>query len=963
MIDKARIALRDVFGFDDFKPMQAEVIRNILLRKDTLAVMPTGGGKSLCYQLPALLFDGLTVVVSPLISLMKDQVDQLTALGVPVCMLNSSLMADVYRGNVEKIQQNKAKLLYISPESLLKVNVMELLSRVKIDCLAIDEAHCISFWGHEFRPEYRQLVDVRKHFADTVCVALTATATPRVRTDIMECLGFSEKNQYIAGFNRENLFLAVTAKENAWEQVVDFIEQFPDESGIIYCFTRKQVDVLAERLSAEGFSVVPYHAGLTDAQREYNQEQFIRDDAKIAVATIAFGMGIDKPNIRFVLHFDLPKTLEHYYQEIGRAGRDGLPARCLLLFGYGDLVKIRSVIDKIRDKAEWRAARLQLGEMIRYAESRDCRRIPLLSYFGDPYGQRGCGMCDNCRTDRKPGVEITIPAQKFLACVKRTGEKFGGKHVIDVLRGSKGEKVLRFGHDRLSTYGIGMDLSRKQWLQLSRELLHQGLMSQDMEYGSLSVTERGMTVLRGKEKVLGHLEAEKLEIPREKVEPEEYDTNLFRRLKILRKSIADAENVPPYVIFPDKTLLQMSSFFPRSPAGLAGIHGVGKVKLETFGVKFLEEIRTYCLEHGITEIPMKNLKPVSRDTGNISGKKRFQEVGDAFCRGKTVPELMSIYNIKEPTILGHLYDFLKDGNGIDPERFNRISEISDQDQKNVMDAFDKMGESMLRPVFEFFDGRIGYNDLHRIRLRYLSLKGPEHLRPLDDEKKIQQTGKTIVCLANSRKYAGCCIAGKEFTQGTAGDWVRPVSSSETGELDPNCAVMRGWGPPKLLDIFEISVICHDPKGCQTENYRVSGHPWKKVGTFSKERLHRLCDSPDTLWINGWQSLTGINDRIPVNFADETLGSSLCMIKPENLSIIIEEGPRKLKRVRAEFTYRSILYRWVVTDPVIERRYINKALGRYPIGKDDLFLTASISEPYQEYCYKLVASLPGADLGE
>jgi ATP-dependent DNA helicase RecQ len=604
MSEQAQSILKSVFGFDEFRPLQAEIIRNILSKKDALVVMPTGGGKSLCYQIPALIFDGLTIVVSPLISLMKDQVSQLTQSGVAVAVLNSSLSTAEYQRNVRQIKSKTAKLLYLAPEALLKPGMLEMLSSVKVDCLAIDEAHCISQWGHDFRPEYRQLIQARMNFPNAACIALTATATPRVRQDIRTSLQITSGREFLASFNRENLFVRIVPKDNPVEQTLQFVGKFAGQSGIIYCHSRKQVEDLNETLAANGFSTRPYHAGLSDIERSRNQEAFIRDDVLIIVATIAFGMGIDKPNVRFVLHFDLPKNIESYYQEIGRAGRDGLRSQCLLLFSYADVQKIKYFIDqKVPD--EKRAANIHLSALLRFAETEVCRRIPLLNYFGEDYQADKCNMCDNCLAEEKEKVDLTIAAQKFLSCVKRTGEKFGSIHLIDVLRGSKAKRVLQFGHDKLSTYGIGDDYSKKQWQQLFRQFLHQGLIAQDMEFGGLKLTPKGWDILRGELTVWGQLAEENIFAPfvEESKQPGNsvFDQKLFEILRKQRKKLADESGVPPYVIFSDKTLIEMATYFPLSNDNLLDIHGVGQVKSQKFGALFLDSIRVYCRENRIQE--------------------------------------------------------------------------------------------------------------------------------------------------------------------------------------------------------------------------------------------------------------------------------------------------------------------------------------------------------------------------
>ena len=604
MMEHARSILKSVFGYDEFRPLQSDIIANVLAKTDALVVMPTGGGKSLCYQIPALIFEGLTIVISPLISLMKDQVEQLTQSGVAAAVLNSSLSPEAYRRNINLVKRKEARLVYLAPEALLKSSMLELLSAVKIECLAIDEAHCISQWGHDFRPEYRRLIEAREYFSDAACVALTATATPRVREDIRTSLHMNSGREFVASFNRENLFIRILPKDNPVEQTIQFIRNFPDQSGIIYCFSRKQVEDLSDTLEDEGFSVRPYHAGLLDQERHRNQEAFIRDDVQIIVATIAFGMGIDKPNVRFVVHYDLPKNIESYYQEIGRAGRDGLKSHCLLLFSYGDVQKIKYFIDQKNDH-EKRVANNHLSALLRFAETEVCRRLPLLHYFGEDYHTDKCNMCDNCLAEDKEKVDLSIAAQKFLSCVKRTGQKFGGIHIIDVLRGSRVKKVMQFGHQKLSTYGIGKDYSKKQWQQLSRQFLHKGLMDQDMEFGSLKLTAKGWDVLKGDLTIWGQLEQQPPSVQPAKdtnrIDDLDYDRELFEILRKTRKKLADQSGVPPFVIFADKTLVEMATYFPQSSESLLDIHGVGAVKCKKFGPLFQDIIGQYCRQHQIEE--------------------------------------------------------------------------------------------------------------------------------------------------------------------------------------------------------------------------------------------------------------------------------------------------------------------------------------------------------------------------
>ncbi len=594
-MDRARSILKSVFGYDSFWPLQGEIISHVLEGKDALVVMPTGGGKSICYQVPALVFNGLTVVVSPLISLMKDQVDQLRECGVPAACLNSTLDPQQYRRNVDDVRRDRVKLLYVAPEALMTTRVQALLSSTEVSCLAVDEAHCISDWGHDFRPEYRQLAGIRSRWPQAVCMALTATATERVRRDIRTSLQI-EARDFIGSFNRPNLYLEVVQKEGPRRQLLNFMKEHSDETGIIYCFSRQQTEDLTAFLNAEGYSARPYHAGLSDDERTSNQELFIRDDIQVIVATIAFGMGINKPNVRFVVHYDLPKNIESYYQEIGRAGRDGLPAHCLLLFGYGDLRKIRHFITQKNDH-EQMVAGILLNALLGYAETELCRRVPLLGYFEEAYSGN-CGMCDNCRMGENALTDITVPAQMFLSCVKRTGEGFGASHIIDILRGSQSAKVLNFGHEKLSTYGIGTMHSARNWRNLFRQFIQKGLLVQEFEHGTLKLTGKAWQVLKGREAVMGRTfeepaKAGRTEPRKTAIAEATRDQPLFELLRKKRKEIADEAKLPPYVIFHDRTLLEMSSLMPRNSDEMSGIYGVGTAKIARYGDIFLEVIADY----------------------------------------------------------------------------------------------------------------------------------------------------------------------------------------------------------------------------------------------------------------------------------------------------------------------------------------------------------------------------------
>ena len=706
--------LKTVFGYEEFRPLQLEIIENVRNRRDTLIIMPTGGGKSLCYQLPALFFDGLTVVVSPLISLMQDQVTQLLQFGVAAVFINSTLDHDEYVSTVDWLGTGEVKLLYLAPESLLRPQTLRLLDNCRLDCLAIDEAHCISQWGHDFRPEYRQLDSVRKRFPQAVCVALTATATPRVQTDIRQTLGFRNENEFIASFDRSNLFIAVEPKTNLLRQTLDFLAAHPNRSGIIYCATRRQVDWLHEALVEHGISALPYHAGLDDETRKNNQQAFIRDDVRCMVATIAFGMGIDKPDVRFVLHVDLPQNVESYYQEIGRAGRDGLRADCLLLFSYGDVDTIQYFIRQ-GAVAESEGRRERLKAMVDWATSGECRRSKLLAYFGEAYPSENCRACDNCLKKEEKQVDLTVPAQKFLSCVVRTDQVFGISHVIDVLRGSRAIKVMRQRHDRLSTYGIGKEYSAEQWKLLAQQFIQQKLLARHMKHGSVKLTQTGWAVLRGKKVSGTPVETGRKSSGRgaPSNETAAYDRQLFEQLRTRRKELADTASVPPYVIFSDRSLQEMATHFPHSETTLEGLHGIGRAKVARYAAIFLPLIAAYCREQGLAENPKPSRRPTSASKPT---KSRSREVGERFRNGESLTQLMQAYGVQRQTLISHLERYVQSGNVLPVERFRAESRLSSETQDQVLAAFDELGADFLRPVFDAFDKSVGYDELHLLRI-------------------------------------------------------------------------------------------------------------------------------------------------------------------------------------------------------------------------------------------------------
>ena len=741
--------LKQFFGFGSFRPLQEEIIRDALADKDVFAVLPTGGGKSLCFQLPALVRPGLTVVVSPLIALMKDQVDALQAAGVAATFLNSSLAAGESRPRLRGLHNGEFRLLYVAPERLMLSGFLEDLKTWGVNLFAIDEAHCISEWGHDFRPEYRQLSSLREIFPNVPVMALTATATERVRGDIVRQLHLKNPACYVASFNRPNLTYRVAAKSGAYEQILSFIRARKGEGGIVYCQARKTTEDVARKLSEDGIKALPYHAGLTSDERSRNQEKFLRDEVNVICATIAFGMGINKPNVRFVIHYDLPKNIEGYYQETGRAGRDGLPSECLLMFSPGDRVKQMRFIDEKPNPQERDIARAQLEQMIHYAEVATCRREFLLRYFGEKYtasdfepetgrarhsvradspfsndGAHGvtrpteptnCAGCDNCLSPRATW-DGTLAAQKFLSCVYRIREKsgfgVGMNHVVEVLTGADTEKVRKFGHHELSTYNIGGEHARAEWGAIGRELVRLGFLFQNAEkFNIVELTEAGRAALKVRQKIT-------LTKPVAPTAPEQHrvgeitcDEALFEKLRTLRKLLADERAVPPYIIFSDVSLRQMARFYPSNENDFSRISGVGEKKRREFGEIFLREIaahlqtnaRQMFADDSFTE-PSTPLPRRSRLTDTVRETLHF------FRQGRSVSEIARIRGVKDGTIYTHLEEAMLAGEAIDVSTL-----VSADAQREIAAAFKNRGAGSLGLVVESLGGKYSYGECRVVR--------------------------------------------------------------------------------------------------------------------------------------------------------------------------------------------------------------------------------------------------------
>lgn len=705
-------ALKHHFGYDQFRPGQRKIIEDALQNRDLMVIMPTGGGKSLCFQLPALLKSGLTIVVSPLIALMQDQVEALRNNNIPAAFLNSSLNQYQVRLREDAIVNGRVKLLYVAPERLVSERFLPFLDlvneKIGIANFAIDEAHCVSEWGHDFRPEYRQLKLLRQRYPQVPATALTATATDRVRTDIIEQIGLNQPSIHVASFNRQNLYYEIRPKnKQTFAQLLEIIQENPG-SGIIYCLTRKSVDELTFKLQNSQIAALPYHAGLSDEERAQNQNRFIRDDVRIMVATIAFGMGINKPDVRFVVHFDLPRNLESYYQESGRAGRDSEPSRCILFFGFGDIKTIEWSINQKSDPQEQLIAKQQLRQVVDYAEGTDCRRTIQLGYFGERF-PGNCGNCDNCLYP-KPLQDWTVEAMKFLSCVARCKERFGMAHIIDVLRGAKNAKITLNQHDQLSTYGIGKDKSVDEWRMLGRSLLHQGLLAQTTDgYPILKLNALSWEVMRRQRTVSINTPTEKKAAVLEATEQTAVDQVLMQRLRSLRKKLADEQSVPPYIIFPDNTLKIMAQVLPRTLDEFGKVYGVGNHKLAQYGTKFLAEIQAYQQERGIitptAPTPAATYLNQPSDT-ELTTLQLYQQ-------GLSVAEIASKRNVRQTTIINHLADLIEKNQPVD---LNHL--VTPERQEKIWQVLEALGDINLTPIQEYLGKSYSFDEIRLVRGRW-----------------------------------------------------------------------------------------------------------------------------------------------------------------------------------------------------------------------------------------------------
>lgn len=723
-MENAQTILKKYFGYDNFRSGQEDLIKHILNNEDVLGIMPTGAGKSICYQVPAMLFDGVTLVISPLISLMKDQVDSLNEIGISATYINSTLTDLEYSNTIQNILYDVYKIIYVAPERLDSEGFLNLLNKINISMITIDEAHCVSQWGHDFRPSYREIANVILNLKKRPIVsAFTATATELVKNDIINLLHLNTPYTLVTGFDRQNLNFSVETPLQRKEYILDFLENNKNESGIIYCSTRKTVDSLYESLLDKNYSVSKYHGGMTEKQRTIAQDDFTYDRTNIMVATNAFGMGIDKSNIRYVIHYNMPKDLESYYQEAGRGGRDGEKAKCILLFSRSDIVTNKFLIEQTPSENNHCVEYNKLNDMIDYCNTDKCLRRYILEYFNETPTFHNCNNCSNCLSEIEK-TDITIDAKKILSCIKRLNERFGSGMVTDVLKGSNSAKIRSFGFNKLSTYGIMSEYSKDTIKDLIYFLItEEYINSVGDKYPILTLTPNSRDILFGDKKIFIKRRIEKISNNKDLVKDDDldYDKTLFEILRNLRREIAEENNIPPFIVFTDVSLKEMSTYYPISVDNMLDINGVGTNKLEKYGMIFIEEIKKYVDENNIVVPETKKKQSNTTYTEKKSNEEKNPKEPKLqnepkedtriisfklYKEGKTIDEIANIREFTRQTVENHLIKCYELGMDIDLEK-----DIQTQYETNIIKAINEIGTEKLKPIKEALPNEINYFDI------------------------------------------------------------------------------------------------------------------------------------------------------------------------------------------------------------------------------------------------------------